>query len=278
MSDYIELSLKIQPLLPGREILVYELGEAGAESFEETPDGLLAYFRDSQFEESSIQSCFANYSDQFSVVFSHRKIAQQNWNAEWESGFQPIVVNERCRIRAPFHSADPAFADELIIQPQMSFGTGHHETTWLMANRMYQLDLQGKSLLDMGCGTGVLAILAAKRGAAPISAIDIDEWSYLNTLENLELNGVEGVFVEKGEAALLDGRRFQVILANINRNVLLADLPVYAKCLEKGGQLLLSGFFISDVETLKASAHQQGLVFEGMDERNNWAVLEFKKD
>ncbi|MFN3342055.1 MAG: 50S ribosomal protein L11 methyltransferase [Flavobacteriales bacterium] len=278
MSDYIELSLKIQPLLPGREILVYELGEAGAESFEETSDGLLAYFRDSQFEQLSIQSCFANYSDQFSVEFSQRKIAQQNWNAEWESGFQPIVVNERCRIRAPFHLADPAYADELIIQPQMSFGTGHHETTWLMANRMYQLDLKGKSLLDMGCGTGVLAILAAKCCAAPISAIDIDEWSYLNTLENLELNGVEGVFVEKGEAALLDGRRFQVILANINRNVLLADLPVYAKCLEKGGQLLLSGFFISDVETLKASAHQQGLVFEGMDERNNWAVLEFKKD
>lgn len=275
--NYIEVNIQPEPLLPAREILLYELGEIGYESFEENEKGLLAYILSDQFSESALTEIAERYSDAFSMPFSFTEVEQRNWNAEWESGFQPIVVNAQCRIRAPFHSSDPDFEIELIIQPQMSFGTGHHETTWLMAGRMFELDLKDKQVLDMGCGTGVLAILAKKRGAGEVTAIDIDEWSYHNTLENIALNNSNPVIVEKGGASLLAGRSFHVILANINRNVLLADMPVYVQSLLPQGRILLSGFFVSDVDSIRTAAESLGLIFEGKAEKNNWVVLEFKK-
>lgn len=275
--SYTALHLRLEPVLPAREILLYELGEIGFESFEEKVDGLSAYILSGDFNEALVRDLKERYADSFQMHFSFEEIEQRNWNAEWESGFQPIIVNETCRIRAPFHEADKNFPIELIIQPQMSFGTGHHETTWLMARRMFGLDLQGKKVLDMGCGTGVLAILADKLGAAEVTAIDIDEWSYENTLENIQLNNTRPVIVEKGGAALLEGCSFHVILANINRNVLLADMPEYVRTLLPGGRILFSGFFVSDVDSIRQSAEGLGLIFEGRDEKNNWVVLEFKK-
>jgi ribosomal protein L11 methyltransferase len=278
MNDYTEVDLQIEPLLPGREILIYELGEIGAESFEEQSGGLLAWFPFGVFNEDELKKLIAGYSNQFTVNYSSRSIKQENWNAEWESGFQPIIVNEQCRIRAPFHEEDTNYEHEILIRPQMSFGTGHHATTWLMARRLFALDLTKRSVLDMGCGTGVLAFLAKMLGAGDVTAIDIDEWSYLNTIENMELNRMQGILVEKGDSSLLAGRSFQVILANINRNVLLADLPVFTKALEAGGKLLLSGFFTSDVPVLREAAEKTGLVFEEMEEKDTWVVLQFKKD
>jgi ribosomal protein L11 methyltransferase len=254
------------------------LGEVGFDSFVETENGLDAFIPEDQYHQGTVEEILPQYAEAFKAVFTIERIEQKNWNAEWESNFHPIEVNDQCLIRAPFHEPQDAYAFQLVIRPQMSFGTGHHETTWLMARRMFALELKGKSVLDMGCGTGVLAILASKMGASPVTAIDIDEWSYLNTIENAELNNTSPIIVEKGDAALLAGRHFQVILANINRNVLIADMPSYVRSLSAGGTILFSGIFVTDEPLIRSTAEGLGLIFEGMEEKNNWVVLQFKKN
>lgn len=275
--NYYEIDLIITPLLPGREILLYELGEIGYESFEEKVNGLSAYIQEEQFSENELKNLMHNYQDVFTCEVNFHLVEQQNWNATWESNFEPIPVGEQLLIRAPFHHNSSGFPLEVIIQPQMSFGTGHHETTWLIARRLLEMELKGISLLDMGCGTGVLAILASKLGAHPVTAIDNDEWAVENTKENRLLNNNCDVIVEKGEAPSLVNRHFQVILANINRNVLLADMEVYFNALLPGGKLLLSGFFTTDIEVLRSKAECLGLTFAASYEKHNWAMLEFKK-
>lgn len=275
---YLAYHFSIDPLLTGRDILVYELGEAGFDSFVETDNGLDAFIPEDQYRNGAVEEILAQYAEVLNASFTIERIEQKNWNAEWESNFHPIEVNAQCLIRAPFHEAQDTYAYQLVIRPQMSFGTGHHETTWLMAGRMFGLDLKGKSVLDMGCGTGVLAILAKKLEADAVTAIDIDEWSYLNTIENAELNNTTAIIVEKGDAALLAGRHFQVILANINRNVLIADMPSYVRSLSAGGTILFSGIFVTDVPLIRSTAEGLGLIFEGMEEKNNWVVLQFKKN
>jgi ribosomal protein L11 methyltransferase len=275
---YLAFHFDIEPLQTGREILVYELGEVGFDSFVETENGLDAFIPEDQYHQGTVEEILPQYAEAFKAVFTIERIEQKNWNAEWESNFHPIEVNDQCLIRAPFHEPQDAYAFQLVIRPQMSFGTGHHETTWLMARRMFALELKGKSVLDMGCGTGVLAILASKMGASPVTAIDNDEWSYLNTIENAELNNTSPIIVEKGDAALLAGRHFQVILANINRNVLIADMPSYVRSLSAGGTILFSGIFVTDEPLIRSTAEGLGLIFEGMEEKNNWVVLQFKKN
>ncbi len=275
---YLAFHFDIEPLQTGREILVYELGEVGFDSFVETENGLDAFIPEDQYHQGMVEEILPQYAEAFKADFTIERIEQKNWNAEWESNFHPIEVNDQCLIRAPFHEPQDAYAFQLVIRPQMSFGTGHHETTWLMARRMFALELNGKSVLDMGCGTGVLAILASKMGASPVTAIDIDEWSYLNTIENAELNNTSPIIVEKGDAALLAGRHFQVILANINRNVLIADMPSYVRSLSAGGTILFSGIFVTDEPLIRSTAEGLGLIFEGMEEKNNWVVLQFKKN
>jgi ribosomal protein L11 methyltransferase len=275
---YLAFHFDIEPLQTGREILVYELGEVGFDSFVETENGLDAFIPEDQYHQGTVEEILPQYAEVFKAVFTIERIEQKNWNAEWESNFHPIEVNDQCLIRAPFHEPQDAYAFQLVIRPQMSFGTGHHKTTWLMARRMFALELKGKSVLDMGCGTGVLAILASKMGASPVTAIDIDEWSYLNTIENAELNNTSPIIVEKGDAALLAGRHFQVILANINRNVLIADMPSYVRSLSAGGTILFSGIFVTDEPLIRSTAEGLGLIFEGMEEKNNWVVLQFKKN
>ena len=274
--NYIKVSFQLAPILPAREILYVELGDLPFESFEETAYGLDAYIQAPDFKPEMIEGLIIEGLPDQSVKIAVEEIEQQNWNAVWESNFEPIVVNDKCVIRAPFHEA-PTVPFDIIISPQMSFGTGHHETTFLISNELFELPLNNKSVLDMGCGTGVLAIIAHKLGANPVEAIDIEEWAYENTLDNNKLNKVEGMTVLHGDAALLEGKKFEVILANINRNILLNDMATYAACLTEGGLILFSGFYETDVPSIREAAEENGLVFVKKEVKNNWTMAQFKK-
>ena len=273
---YTEVYFKLEPLLPAREILYAELGDRGFEAFEDEVDGVKAYIKQGQFTESLLKNLMISRIAGQKFDISIITIANQNWNALWESNFDPIVINSNCTIRAPFHAISNVVYD-LIISPQMSFGTGHHETTFLMSKELFSLDLKSVDLLDMGSGTGVLAILAEKLGAKHIKAIDVEEGAYINAIDNCKLNNTEKIIVEKGDSKLLEGSLFQVILANINKNILLQDISIYSSCLTIGGKLLLSGFFTTDVDELRNEASDNGLKFVKMEEKNNWAIIMFEK-
>ncbi len=275
--NYIELIVIVAPKEEGSDVLIAELSEIGFESFVDTDNGFSAFIKEEQYHENEVKTVFLNYSDFFKISFNTKVIQQQNWNKEWESNFQPIDVDGKCYIRAPFHKPQESFIYDVIIEPKMSFGTGHHNTTQLMIQKLMQLDVRNKSLLDMGCGTGVLAILASMIGANPITAIDTDDWSYENSIENLQKNNINNVFVHKGNAEILAGKLFHTILANINKNVLLNDIPVYVLSLEKNGNLLLSGFFETDVNELSEKAIPLGLKFEEKIVKDQWTMLHFIK-
>lgn len=273
-SIYIGYTFKVEPFQPGTEILIAELGYAGFESFVETPDGVIAYIQVGDHSESILESIYILNSSEFEITYNFETIEQTNWNAEWEKNFNPIVVGDQCAIRAPFHDPFDVKYD-IIIEPKMSFGTGHHETTHMMIEHVLASDFTKKSVLDMGCGTGLLAILAMKKGASRVEAIDIDNWCYLNSLENISRNDCDQITVLEGDASLLEGKRFDVIIANINRNMLLNDLSTYVACLNKNASLFLSGFYDSDFELVQESCENLGLKFETKRTRNNWVALKF---
>jgi ribosomal protein L11 methyltransferase len=273
--NYIEITFTVEPREQGSDVLIAQLSELGYESFVESPLGFAAYIREEEFNAESLEALVKEYQDVFSISYEKKVIPQQNWNAEWESSFQPIEVEGKCYIRAPFHEAKKGILYDVVIEPKMSFGTGHHNTTQLVIKKLMELDVKEKALLDMGCGTGVLAIVASMMGADPITAIDIDDWSYENSIENMKKNNINNVLVKKGNAQILDGNFFHTILANINKNVLLSDMHIYTAALEKGGNLILSGFFETDVDQLRAKATELGLKFEGKDVRNQWTMLHF---
>lgn len=275
--SYIELIVTVEPKELGSDILIAELSEIGFESFVDADNGFSAYIKQEHYFENEVKSMFLNYSDFLKINFIPKIIKQQNWNKDWESNFQPIDVDGKCYIRAPFHESQNSFIYDVIIEPKMSFGTGHHFTTQLMIQKLMKLDINNKSLLDMGCGTGVLAILSSMMGANPITAIDNDAWSYENSIENLQKNNINNVFVHKGDAEILAGKLFHTILANINKNVLLNDMPVYVQSLEKEGNLLLSGFFETDVSELNQKAIDLGLKLEDKVVNNQWTILHFSK-
>jgi ribosomal protein L11 methyltransferase len=274
--DYIEVNFEVLPRNPGTDILIAELADIGFESFSETETGLQGWIQAADFSEERMLELPAFSNDSFRITYTRKLIGDQNWNAMWESNFSPIHIAGKVCIRAPFHLPTNVQYD-IIIQPKMSFGTGHHDTTALVMEKMLQLSLSGKAVLDMGCGTGVLAILASMMGADPVTAIDTDDWAYLNSVENLEVNGINNVTVHKGDASILEGKRFNVILANINRNVLLADIKKYSQALLPEGHLVLSGFFETDVEALTLEANSNGFVFKEKMARNNWALAHFIK-
>jgi ribosomal protein L11 methyltransferase len=275
--NYIEVSVSVNPKEEGSDVLIAQLSDLGFESFVESDNGFLAYIQQDGYEEQQLKEVFDEFSTFYKIEYSKKVIPQQNWNKEWESNFQPIDVDGKCYIRAPFHEKKSSYQLDIVIEPKMSFGTGHHDTTQLMIRALMSLNLKNKSLLDMGCGTGVLAIAASKLGADPITAIDIDEWSYENTLENLERNNINNVLVHKGDSQILEGKLFHTILANINKNVLLADLANYNKALEPGGNLVISGFFETDIDELKNHAETLGLRYERYNASNQWATLHFTK-
>ena len=271
---YIGYTFKVKPVQSGSEILIAELGYAGFESFVETLDGVIAYIQQSEHFDSILESINILKSEEFEITYTFEIIMQTNWNAEWEKKFNPIVVGDQCAIRAPFHDPFDVKYD-IIIEPKMSFGTGHHETTHMMIEHILASDFTNKSVLDMGCGTGVLAILSKKNGAEVVEAIDIDNWCYLNSLENISRNDCAEISVLQGDASLLKGKRFDVIIANINRNILLKDLSTYAACLDENGSLFLSGFYDSDCELIESSCLELGLKFETKRIRNSWVALKF---
>jgi ribosomal protein L11 methyltransferase len=273
---YLEFDFSVTPAIPGTDLLISALADIGFESFEETPAGCKAWITAEAYDESLFDTVSVLKDPEYRISFSVQQIAPKNWNEEWEKGFEP-VVSGGCRIRAPFHPADSSFDREIIIMPRMSFGTGHHETTSLMVEKLLTLPLQGKKVLDMGCGTGVLAILAAQQGATAIWAVDNLEMACENTRENMALNKCLDILVHKGEASLLVGNIFHVIFANINRNVLLADMNTYSACLGPEGTLLLSGFFETDIPLLLDSGKENGLKEKSRMIKNEWALLEFSK-
>jgi ribosomal protein L11 methyltransferase len=275
--NYIELVVNVKPKEPGSDVLIAQLAELGYESFVETETGFNAYIQEADFNTQQLNLALSFYSDFFKFEYSSNTIQQQNWNKEWENNFQPIDVKGKCYIRAPFHEVPKGYLYDVIIEPKMSFGTGHHATTQLMIQQLMQLDVKGKPLLDMGCGTGVLAIVASMMGADPITAVDIDEWSYENSIENCKKNNIKNILVHKGNVQILAGRVFHSILANINKNVLLKDLNVYKEVLEKSGNLVISGFFETDTDELTAKADELGLLLKNKVVQEQWAMLHFVK-
>ncbi|MCC1484451.1 50S ribosomal protein L11 methyltransferase [Winogradskyella immobilis] len=276
MSDniYIGYTFEVEPLQPATEILIAELGYAGFESFVENDKGVIAYIQKEEWYDAILEDIQILNSSEFHISYNVEEIAQTNWNAEWEKNFQPIVVDDICTVRAPFHKK-PTTKFDLVIEPKMSFGTGHHETTHMMIQHILKNDFQDKSVLDMGCGTGVLAILAEKVGAKNIDAIDIDHWCYLNSLENVERNFCKNVSVYQGDATLLHGKAYDIIIANINRNILLNDMATYAKCLNKNGILFLSGFYENDISIIEEECQRHMLKLKETIKRGSWVSLNF---
>lgn len=271
---YVEYNFEVQPIQPGRDILIAELGEVNFESFVETPKGFLAYISKKDWHPNILEGIYLLDNSNFQVAYDYKEIKQENWNATWEQNFNPIIIGERCSIRAPFHKKTNA-EYEIIVEPKMSFGTGHHETTHMMVQFLLEEELENKKVLDMGCGTSVLAILAEKRGAKAIDAIDVDNWCYLNSLENIQRNKCSAIDVIEGDARLLKNRRYDVIIANINRNILLEDIPAYAETLNANGTLLLSGFYKEDLPLLIDRCKQFVLEFVTNIEKNNWVAAKF---
>lgn len=273
---YIEYDFRISPKEPATEILIAELGEVGFESFVENEVGVLAYIQKNDWFETILKDIFILNSGEFQIDFEHKEIAQTNWNEDWEKNFEPIQVDDLVSIRATFHE-NPNLKYDIIIEPKMSFGTGHHETTHMMIQHLLELNLENKKVLDMGSGTGILAIFAEIKGAKPIDAIDIDEWCYTNSIENIERNNCHHITVYQGDAALLADKKYDIIIANINRNILLADMKIYASCLEKNGILLLSGFYEDDLPMIDEEATNNQLKIVNTITRNKWLSAYYKK-
>ena len=274
---YSEYEFKVSPVNPGAEILIAQLSELDFESFDETDTGLKAYIVSSLDKKNLLEDIALLQNTEFEITYRVNRIEPVNWNEEWEKNFEPIEVDGICSVRAPFHPK-PNMEFDIVIEPKMSFGTGHHETTHLMIKHLLKLDVKGLKTLDMGCGTGILAILAAMKEAQPIDAIDIDPWCYENTVENVDRNGVSFIKAYEGNVSLLEGKQYDLIIANINRNILVADIPAYAGCLNQGGILLLSGFYTQDIATINNICNQHGLNFIMNFERNNWVACKFVKN
>jgi len=261
------------------DVLVEELGEIGFDSFEQTNDGLNAYIQSVVFDESKLKNLLDNFPFETSIDYKITQIETKNWNEEWEKNFfEPIIIENECVIHSSFHKNIPKVKYDIVIDPKMAFGTGHHETTSLVIAELLGMNVEGKVLLDMGCGTAVLAILASMRAAKNILAIDIDSWCTENSIENIEKNKVGGITVELGGAELLAGKHFDIILANINRNILLADMELYANCLSSGGELYMSGFYKEDIPLIEAEANRNGLKLVNFKTKNNWAVVKTIKE
>ena len=273
-SIYISYTFIVNPKEPATEILIAELGFTGFESFVENENGVIAYIQQEDWNEHMLDDINILRSDEFSIAYEKDVIEQTNWNKEWEKNFNPIQVDGHVSIRAPFHD-NPNLQYDIIIEPKMSFGTGHHETTHMMIQHLMDLDLDNKKVLDMGCGTGILAIFAEMKGAKPIDAIDIDSWCYENSTENCERNQCSHINVYEGDASLLKNKKYDLIIANINRNILLNDIQIYSSCLNDKGVLLLSGFYKVDIPIIDAETSKYKLSLQKTIERNNWAALKY---
>ena len=275
-SIYIAYDFNVSPKDPVTEMLIAQLGHIGFESFVENESGVVAYIQKKDWNSNKVEDLYLLNSNEFDITFKYNEIEQTNWNKEWEKNFNPIQVNGQVSIRAPFHE-NPSLNFDIVIEPKMSFGTGHHETTHMMVQHLLALDLKNKKVLDMGCGTGILAIFAEMKGAQPTDAIDIDSWCYQNSLENVQRNGCKHITVLEGDSSLLKGKEYDVVIANINRNILLSDMKIYTDCLREKGVLLLSGFYKEDISIIESEVIKHGLVLDKMIQKNNWVALKYMK-
>jgi ribosomal protein L11 methyltransferase len=272
---YIEYNFHVKEVDLYRDILLAALSDLPFESFEETARGLKAYIPETAYNKKNIEPRIASlsYIENYEVT----EIEGVNWNEEWEKEYQPIMVEDQCLIRAPFHPNDSRFVFQVVIKPQMSFGTGHHDTTYLMVKHLLNENIFNKAVLDMGCGTGILAILADQKGANPVWAIDNDEWAYKNTVSNCLLNGTEFVSIRFGDKKAIPDKKFHLILANINKNILKNDMETYVDHMLEGSVLLMSGFFEVDLEEIIEKAESYGLKVKESDSQNEWAVVKCVK-
>ena len=265
---------------PGSDIqhdmLVTMLAEIGFDSFMDDEQGLKAYCSAESRDDSGVENILSDPAFFGVHLLKVEEMPDKDWNELWEASYQPVVVNERCRVRAPFHEPDPGFEFDLVIEPKMSFGTANHETTAQIIQLMLETDFQGKTVLDMGSGTAVLAILAKRLGAARTVAIDNDEWAYRNAFTNCELNGIDDIAIVLGDALSIDGQ-FDVVLANINRNILLRDMHYYYEAMKPEAHIFFSGFYTEDLPSIQAEAERLGLRYRRHLDRNNWVAAEFVK-
>jgi len=282
--NYIEVSFKIEALDSAdistdmlRDILVAELGDIFFESFVHTDDGLKAYIKEYEYSPTSLKELYIFDNINFQISMDVKLIAQKNWNAEWEKSFRPIKIMGKCVVRAPFHKKIDVDYD-IIIEPKMSFGTGHHETTFQMISHLLEINLYEMSVLDMGCGTGVLAILACMMGAKSITAIDIDEWAYKNTIENIQKNKCSQIIVKHGGIDQIKTLQYDLILANINRNILIDNMKAYVNSMSNTSKIIFSGFYTSDIRFINEKAHELGLRLLRQSEKNLWASLVYQKN
>lgn len=273
MSDYREFTITCN--LEFIEVLIAEFSDLGFDAFQENEDGFITFW-EGDYEEELLDSLSNQYKEAASFKYSVKNVEKQNWNKEWEKNYDPIIIDDTCVVKAPFHTNLPTYPIELIITPKMSFGTGHHETTHLMLAEMLIIDMRENNVLDAGTGTGVLAILAKKLGASSVVAFDIDDWCVENTIENAEVNGVD-LKVLKGSIEELEIKdEYDLVLANINKNILLSQMKYYKKALSRfGGTLLLSGFYETDLKDIKKYAREAQLEFTHHVVRNNWTMARF---
>lgn len=272
--SYIELSLQID--LDFNEIMMAELAELGFETFVETEDGLEAYVQEELFEDLAVKNMLETYAERTPISYAFKHIAKQNWNEEWEKNFQPISIGNDIYVRADFHEPQPNYLYEIIITPKMSFGTGHHETTSMVMEHQLTISHQDKKVLDVGTGTGILAVLAEKLGAKYVSAFDIDEWSVENTMENIALNNTSKIAVRLGTIEDEPKDKYEIVLANINRNILLQQIPAYATFMAEGASLIISGFYEADIADIQVVAESVGLKKVAQLSKNQWASVVFK--
>ncbi len=275
---YIEVSLNINPIDPFKDILTYTLGEEGPyDSFVDTKEGMKAYVPADQYDETFLKEAIADAG--CDVQYEVNEMEDKNWNEEWEKNHKPVLVEDFCWVRAPFHPHREDVEFEIEIEPKMSFGTAHHATTYMMLTLLRDEPIEGKRVLDIGCGTAVLAILAAKKKAAYVEGIDVDEWAYRNAVENCQRNGVPEINCMLGDAESLKNRedKFDLIIANINRNILLHDMPAYVDAMADNAAILFSGFYETDIPVIREKAESLGLKFDRNILRDNWTAVRFTK-
>lgn len=278
---YFEVTFTILPYSEtASDVLSALTAEIGFESFVECEGGMQAYVQQSLFDEAALKAILSDFPmPDTQITYTITEPEDKNWNEEWEKNFfQPIVIEGRCVIHSTFHKDYPKADYDIVINPQMAFGTGHHETTSSILGALLEADLKGKSVLDMGCGTSILAILASMRGADRVTAIDIDDWCVNNSRDNIALNHLNNITVELGDASLLKGREpFDVVIANINRNILLNDMHAYVDCMHSGSEIYMSGFYVEDIDAIRQCGENLGLEFVGYREKNRWAAVKLIK-
>jgi ribosomal protein L11 methyltransferase len=278
--QYIQVSFQFSAIEEyQKDLLIDELGSIGYNTFEDVDGGFAAFIDQASYDEKELKSVVSNLDSSLNCTTSVAEIAAENWNEEWEKNFEPLIIADQCYVRATFHFPRPEFPYEIVIDPKMAFGTGHHQTTTMMMEYLLAANVKGKSILDMGCGTGILAILASKLGAERLVAIDNDEVCYLSTLENSALNEITNIEAICGGKEVIPQQKFDTILANINRNILLDQIPVYAEVLKQGGEIYFSGFYESpDLEMIKVACAPYGIHFHNHKKIGDWVAAYFKKD